>query len=278
MSWPAPMFAQIRRMANTVRSFERNLGSSVFPTERVAFSRSLWGLDACFRASGGARCVFEHAAFSSFRLFLHSFPLRDHFAVLSWINLPICVDAVCVVPMQHPLRGCFCICMPFSFAHFVRSLPLSVSLWSGIGPGLRSCSLKGEKTNQFTVGLVSVGKKVWPPVADSRFSAPGGALCHYLGQGPCPGLCVLRLRCGTSILRGLCVCPCTLCLCLAGLLGVCVHGPPCPGLVRAFSAPCVSCLAVFSTLSRLSTSCSQTAGVYRNTITDVSANMSIQDA
>ena len=62
---PAPIFAQIRMMANTVRSFERNLRSSVFLIERVAFSRLLWGLGTFFCASGiGARCVFEHPAFS----------------------------------------------------------------------------------------------------------------------------------------------------------------------------------------------------------------------
>ena len=59
MAKPVPIFAQTRMMANAVRTFEKNLGSSVFPADRVAFSRSLSGLGACFRASGiGARCVF----------------------------------------------------------------------------------------------------------------------------------------------------------------------------------------------------------------------------
>ena len=54
---------------------KQNLGSSVFPADRVAFSRSLWGLGACFRASGiGARCVFEHAAVSAFQAFLAKLP------------------------------------------------------------------------------------------------------------------------------------------------------------------------------------------------------------
>ena len=61
----------------SVGDFEGNLGPSVFPTERVAFSRCVWGLGA--RASGiGARCLLEHAAVSAFRVFLQYFPLRDH--------------------------------------------------------------------------------------------------------------------------------------------------------------------------------------------------------
>ena len=35
---PAPIIAQIRMMASAVRTFERNLGSSVFPAELAAFS------------------------------------------------------------------------------------------------------------------------------------------------------------------------------------------------------------------------------------------------
>ena len=71
----APIFAQIRMIANTVRTLKRNLESSVFLAERVAFSRSLWDLGACFRASGiGARCVVEHAAVSAFQAFLAQLP------------------------------------------------------------------------------------------------------------------------------------------------------------------------------------------------------------
>ena len=53
-------------------------GSSVFPADRVAFSRSrYWGLGTCFRASGiGARCVFEHAAVSAFQAFLAKLPAK----------------------------------------------------------------------------------------------------------------------------------------------------------------------------------------------------------
>ena len=45
-------------------------------------------------------------------------------------------------------------CTLHSSALFVRSLPISVSLWSGISPGLRSCCLKVEST----VGVLSEEK------------------------------------------------------------------------------------------------------------------------
>ena len=129
-------------------------------SERVAFSRSLWGLGACFRASGIlARCVFEHAAVSAFQAFLAKLPakgpLRSIYIVLSRINWPLLLEAVSAFRFVHALS------LSFSLAHFVRSLPVSVSLWSGISPGLRSCSLGGKK-NVSSCGSLIGRRGHWP--------------------------------------------------------------------------------------------------------------------
>ena len=159
------------------------------------------------RASGiGARCAFERAAVFVFQAFLAQLPAKGPLRSTQYFpgSMGRLALTQLVLLMQHPLRGCFRACpvpMPFSLAHFVRSLLVSVSLWSGISPRLRSCSLKRKNSllSGFSLGKegLATAAKVAPFALLHRSVSWLAALCALVVQSP--GLVRVCLSCLSAL-------------------------------------------------------------------------------
>ena len=122
------------------------------------------------------------------RLFWHGFPLRDHLAMLSLIVVGrFVLMRFVLLPCSTLLEGvsAFRSCTPspplFLF-HFVRSLPAGVSLWSGISPGLRSCSLKWKSAFIYILFGFSLRKRHGPQSLAASFSCPRVVLAAALAN------------------------------------------------------------------------------------------------
>ena len=242
---PACIFTQVRILINTVRSFKRNLGSSVFPTERVAFSRSssFWHWTCCGFLLPGLcnsllRCHFAVISDKICRMLTPGFSKKPHGA--SQV-----VSARCLV------RG--------SFAGWCLTVTL-VRHHAQPVVGL----LEEKQFTSFSAGFVSY-EKHWSqsPAAHLKFvsgccppvvlflssTCPAGRVCKpcvllppaVLHSWCCPPVVLWhsRILCPPVVLA---ICVYCICFVLLVVLWPCCVFPlfpkQCSGLVRSLSGPC----------------------------------------